>query len=189
MDERHWWIAQRVSQTFNANMQLLEAFICETDTLGKINQFLGQNGANKLFFYRQKDEPTAINVIDSLLKLPKTIQNNDSLIILYFLRYNTISEVSPTQIAKEIQCGEIKNASQIFFSIYNDLFLPLFKTNKDWGDCNDQTKTQTILNLEKYVASIGSIIQENKNARNLVSLTISDTTCVQLLIAGYLQRS
>jgi dynein heavy chain len=179
MDERHWWIAQRISQTFNTQLQLLEAFICAPDTLDKINSFLGLNGANKLFFYRQKDESVdnTINVIDSLLKLPKTIQNNDSLIILYFLRYNTTNDVNPAHISKEIQCGEIKNASQIVFNIYNDLFLPLFKANRDWGDCNDETKTQIILNMDKYVSNIGSIIQENKNARNLVRLSICIAFC------------
>jgi dynein heavy chain len=171
MDERHWWIAQRISQTFNVNLQHLESFICDEDTLNKINNFLGLNGANKLFFYRQKDEliDSKINAIDSLLKLPKAaVPSNDSLIILYFLRYNTTNDVHSSQISKEIQCGEIKNASQIIYHIYNDLFLPLFKANKDWGDCNDETKTQIILNMDKYVNNIGTIIQENKNARNLV---------------------
>ena len=159
MDERHWWIAQRIGQAFNidttqpADNSFLESFICNSVVLEKINNFLCINGSNKLFFCCLKDEISQRNltVIDSLLKLPKEL-NADNTVILYFVRHDTNQEVSQTQIFKEVFCGEIKNASQILFNVYNEFFMPMFKANKDWSNCTEDYKIQVVHNVEKMVS-------------------------------------
>lgn len=177
MDERHWWIAQRISHAFQLDLSLpndstfMENFICDPTTLDKINQFLCMNGTNKIFFYCTKDEVSSRNIqlLDSLLKLPKNIlQNIDNAIIVYFVRHDTNQEVNQTQIHKEVFCGEIKNISHILFSIYNDILLPSFKANKNWGSCSDEAKTQIVHNMEKYVNSIGTILHDSQSTKNLM---------------------
>ena len=215
MDERHWWIASRLSQAFGVDpsSSFLEKFICQPDNIEKINNFLCMNGNNKLFFYSYKNEnpsmplPSAkfneIYITDNLLKLPREVfltnpgdsqrgndtltsanmlstsmtsanvaaQNKgiDNLVILYFLRHDTLQEVSQTQIYKEVYCGEIKNCSQIVFNIYNDLLLTLFETNKNWGSCNETNKAQSIKNMVKYVNGINELAIDNQSFKNLVN--------------------
>ena len=174
MDERHWWIAQRISQTFSIDESsgFLEKFICDPHTIEKINNFLCMNGSNKLFFTCSKDEVgklSSITVIDNLLKLQKTPANNvDNLIILYFIRHDTMQEISQNQIFKEVYCGEIKNASQILYNVYNDLLFTIFGSNKNWGNCNENTQSQLIRNMEKYVNGINDFSADGQNLKNMV---------------------
>ena len=175
MDERHWWIAQHIGHVFKidlsiqANNSFMEKFILDAEVLEKVNGFLCMNGSNKLFFCCLKNELEDRNILtlDSLLKIPKHMsQNVDNVIILYFLRHDTNQEISQAYIHKEVYCGEIKNVSNILFNIYNDLLLPSFKANKDWGSCSDETKTQIVHNMEKYVNTIGTILHDNQGSKS-----------------------
>ena len=228
MDERHWWIASRLSQAFGIDpaSSFLEKFICQPDNIEKINNFLCMNGNNKLFFYSYKNENATaplvsakfneIFIVDNLLKLPRELfvanmidsqrgtnetqtsvnmlntsltSNNtampnkgiDNLVILYFLRHDTLQEVSQTQIYKEVYCGEIKNCSQIIYNIYNDLLLTLFETNKNWGNCTETNKTQSIKNMVKYVNGINELAIDNQSYKNLVNsyveMSLGTTKC------------
>jgi dynein heavy chain len=176
MDERHWWIAGRISQAFSIDSSsgFLEKFICEASNLEKINTFLCTNGSNKLFFCGVKGELAAhysnITVCDNLLKLVKEDHGHlDDLIILYFIRHDTIQEVSQTQIFKEVFCGEIRNVSQILFNVYSDLLLTMFESNKSWSESkNDSGKLQSIRNMEKYVNAISEFSSDNQNLKNMV---------------------
>lgn len=57
MDERHWWIAGKIQESFKIggyeNPSLLEDFMCEESTLGIVNRFLKAGGPCRLFFYCQ----------------------------------------------------------------------------------------------------------------------------------------
>ena len=135
------------------------------------------NGNNKLFFYNSKEEigqHSSINIIDNMLKLPKSDFNIDDLVILYMIRHDTIQEVclNPAQISKEIYCGEIKNVSQILFNVYNDLLFTVFESNKNWGKCSDQNKAQSIRNMEKYVNAINEFSVDSQNLKNMVFLLL-----------------
>jgi hypothetical protein len=179
MDERHWWIAQRISQTFgiDSNSRLVEKLITEPSNLEKVNNFLCMNGSNKLFFFNNRDEigkNSTINIIDNLLKIPRNNQISiENLVILYMIRHDTIQEVSlnVTQISKEIYCGEIKNVSQILYNVYNDLLFTIFESNKNWGNCSEQVKSQSILNMEKYINAINEFSVDNQSLKNMVILT------------------
>lgn len=178
MDERHWWIAKRIAQAFSIDPSsgFLEKFVCEAATLEQINNFLSMNGSNKLFFVRHKelDQLSNITVVDNLLKLPDTNVTNeqtsqaDNSLILYFIRHDTIQEISSAMISKEVFCGEIKNVSQILFNVYNDLLLTMFESNKNWGTCTDTNKHQAIKNMEKYVNSINEFSLDNQGFKNMV---------------------
>ena len=60
MDERHWWIAGKIQESFHIggydNPTLLEDFMCEHSTMDVINHFLGPRGPRRLFFYCEKPE-------------------------------------------------------------------------------------------------------------------------------------
>lgn len=182
MDERHWWIAKRISQAFDLDTgsTYLEKFICEPVNLEKINSFLCVNGSNKLFVCGTENQvavdehntdPSRWNllILDELLKSPKTmLQNLDNTIVLYFIRHDTIHEVSQSQIHKEVFCGEIRSVSQILFNVYNDLLLCLFGSNRSWAASNEATKAQSVRNMQKYVNSISEFSADSRNQKNMV---------------------
>ena len=65
MDERHWWIAGKIQESFKIggydNPTLLEDFMCEESTLNKVNKFFRAGGPCRLFFYCQKPESGVIS--------------------------------------------------------------------------------------------------------------------------------
>lgn len=185
MDERHWWIAKRISQAFDldSGSPLLEKLICEQLNLERINSFLCVNGTNKLFVCGTEiqsinEEIVAdfsrssnwdIFILDELLKAPKSMmQNLENTIVLYFIRHDTIHEVNQSFIHKEVFCGEIRNVSQILHSVYNDLLFSLFETNYNWGFSNNAIKAQSIRNMEKHVNCISDLSFDNRNQKNMV---------------------
>lgn len=194
MDERHWWIANRVSQTFaveSSSSGFLERFICEASNLEKINTFLCMNGSNKLFFCGLKaaiTHYTDLLVCDNLLKIPKTfVENVDDSIILYFIRHDTTQEVSPTHIYKEVYCGEIRNVSQILYNVYSDLLFSMFESNQHWNapfsssssvTRYDMSKLQSVRNMEKCVNAISEFSADNQNLKNMVILSLARFTIV-----------
>lgn len=174
MDERHWWIAQRIAQAYSIDPSsgFLEKFICDPMNIEKINNFLCMNGNNKLFFFSNKLESgqfSEIFVFENLLRIPKNLHDNlENSVILYFIRHDSIQEVSQTQIYKDVFCGEIKNVSQILFNVYNDMLLTMFESNKNWGNCSETNKLQLIRNMEKYVNGISEFSVDNQSQKNLV---------------------
>lgn len=190
MDERHWWIAQRIAQAFSIDPSsgFLEKFVCEPSNLEQINNFLCMNGSNKLFFVRNKElnQISNIIVVDNLLKLPDTQVTEDSAnqadnsVILYFIRHDTIQEVSPSLISKEVFCGEIKNISQILFNVYNDMLLTMFQSNKDWGSCTETNKYQAVKNMEKYVNSINDFSMDHQGSKNMMLKRVETDALVEL---------
>ena len=174
MDERHWWIAQRAVQAFSIETSsgFLEKFICEPSNFEKISNFLCMNGNNKLFFLSTKQESGnfgEITIYENLLRIPKQFfENLEKTVILYFIRHDSIQEVSPTQIHKEVYCGEIKNVSQILHNVYSDLLLTMVEANNNWGNCNETNKGQIIRIMEKNINSINEISFDNQSQKNMV---------------------
>jgi hypothetical protein len=209
MDERHWWIAERVSQTYfiDSSSNILENFICEPNNLDIINLFLCMGGSNKLFFHGNKEDkrknqssPPVITIYDNLLKIPanqldlslssprtisetttinnttdqtdasSTTNNSTEMTILYMIRHDTMQEVSLNQIHKEVFCGEIKNANQILYNVYNDMLMPIFETNKNWSKCNETNRSQIMKNMKKYINSISEYSIDRQNVKKLVKI-------------------
>jgi len=108
-----------------------------------------------------------ISVLENLLSLQVNV-NVENLTILYFIRHDNTQEVSPTQIFKEVFCGEIKNVSQILFNVYNDMLLKAFETNKNWGNISDTNKNQAIRNMEKFVNGINQFSVDNQSTKTTV---------------------
>jgi dynein heavy chain, axonemal len=175
MDERHWWIAHKIVETFaldNISSGKIEKFMCDSNVLEKVNDFINPNGINKLFFYCKKinlGQLSSIELIDNILKFSKEVKENiDNLIILYFIRIDTLQELSQAQIHKQIYCGELKNVSQMLQNIYSDFLLPLLQANKEWGKCDEGGKMQIVKNIQKYVNSVDYLTTDKQSIKNTV---------------------
>ncbi|XP_041462850.1 dynein heavy chain 8, axonemal-like [Lytechinus variegatus] len=183
MDERHWWIATKIQESFhiggfNDNPTLLEDFLCEPRTLELINQFLGQGGLNKLFFYSDRPQTSALqpsglqstrqlHVVDSLANLNDV--NIEETTCLYFLRHSVEKEVDPVRMEKDIFCGELRHSVlDNLNTLLSDIFLPLLKAQKDWGLCSEENKNQCLNNLERYAAALSETVNVPSSARQQV---------------------
>ncbi|XP_071818739.1 dynein axonemal heavy chain 5-like isoform X4 [Apostichopus japonicus] len=183
MDERHWWIATKIQESFHIggfgdNPTLLEDFLCEPQTLELINQFLGAGGTNKLFFYSDRPQSTSVNpsglqstrqlhVVNSLATLKGV--NIEETTCLYFLRHDVSSEVDPVRMEKDIFCGELRHSVlDNLNTVLSDIFLPLLKAQKDWGKCSYENVNQCLTNLERYAGVLAETVNVPASARQQV---------------------
>lgn len=162
MDERHWWFATKLQETFHVGAYdsptMLEDFMAEQSTLDYINDFLAPEGHTKLFFYCPKADPNSLlprkmNVSSSCAKL-KEIMDGEA-ICLYFLRSNLERVIDPTCVEKEVFCGEIKENPLVqFSSLLSEIFSPILHAQKDWGHCLEDDIAHFLNQFDKYTNTL-----------------------------------
>ncbi|KAG8444848.1 hypothetical protein GDO86_009850 [Hymenochirus boettgeri] len=164
MDERHWWIAGKVQQTFQIGEEeastSVEAFFLQAENLHLINRFLQAEGLQTIFFIAETKEIT--NTTRWQLRLLSDLQSMENMTgrmafptILYFLRSKTNCDVDPAQMEREIFCGEIKeNPAESLRCLLNELYIPVLRAQKDWGLCSPESVAHFLSGLEKYVTAI-----------------------------------
>ena len=162
MDERHWWFATKLQETFHIgafdNPTMLEDFMAEQSTLDFINDFLAPEGHKKLFFYCPKADPTSLiprkmNVTSSCARL-KEIMDGEA-ICLYFIRSNLERIIDPTCVEKEVYCGEIKQNPLVHFSLLlSELFAPILHAQKDWGHSREEEVVHFLNQIDKYTNTL-----------------------------------
>ncbi|CAF1032650.1 unnamed protein product [Adineta ricciae] len=192
MDERHWWIASKVEQTFcidktsSTDASFTETFFRRPDVLSKINSFLCAKGSNKLFFYTTRDNLYAKeiiccnNIVDEYVLVNEPL---DNLVLLFFIRSDTSSDatISP---ASDIYCGEIKHPTQMTSLLYSQTLLPLFKkelsTNTHDSYNQTSTKTAIVTQMEKQIDGINATCHSLHKDKNLLLKRADAETLHQL---------
>ncbi|XP_052242570.1 uncharacterized protein LOC127852659 [Dreissena polymorpha] len=176
MDERHWWIASKIQETFKIggydNPTLLEDFIIEDITLGKINKFLKASGPCRLFFYCEKPETGVLStrelhVTGTLASLKDT--NLEGVNILYFLRNRVDKDVDGTRMERDIFCGELKhNTIETLTTLLSDVYIPLLKAQKDWGECNPDGQSQLMNNMDKFLTALNESTASLQSSKQMM---------------------
>ena len=183
MDERHWWIAGKIQESFHIggfdNPTLLEDFMCEYETLDMINQFLNPGGQCRLFFYCDKADAGALSTrqlhITGNLATLRNVTLED-VTILYFLRQNIDAEVDPMHMEREIFCGELKgNTIENLSSLLSDIYVPLIKSRKDWGNCTSENQMLLMHNLDKVLSSLTESSAASHSSKHVVRIYLEST--------------
>ena len=161
MDERHWWFATKLQETYRIGAQdsptMLEDFMAEQTTLDYINDFLAVGGHTKLFFYCPKPSMDALAsrqmfVTNTTAKHREVL--NELAICLYFLRSNADHVIESTRVEKEVFCGEIKESPLLTFNLLvNDIFAPILRAQKTW-DCNEESIALFLTQFEKLSSTL-----------------------------------
>ncbi|CAF3476774.1 unnamed protein product [Rotaria socialis] len=180
MDERHWWIAAKVEQTFGidktstADASFTESFFRRPDVVEKMNSFLFAKGSNKLFFYTTRDRLASKDIaccqtiVDEFAIVNEPL---DNIILLYFIRSDTSSDatISP---ASDIYCGEIKHPAQMTPLLYSQTLLQLFKKElvASSHDSSNRTATKAaiVTQMERYIDGIGATCHSLQKDKNLL---------------------
>lgn len=181
MDERHWWIAAKVEQTFcidkssTTDASFIESYFRRPDVLDKINHFLFAKGSNRLFFYTTRDHLyskeiiCSHNIVDEYGLVNEPL---DNIILLYFIRSDTSSDATISPVS-DIYFGEIKHPAQMTSLLYSQTLLPLFKkelaTNSTDSYPQAATKTAIVTQMEKYIDALGTTCHSLQKDKNLVS--------------------
>ncbi|CAG5121565.1 unnamed protein product, partial [Candidula unifasciata] len=162
MDERHWWIAGKIRESFKlgnvGNLAFLESFMCQENILSKVNLFLKAGGPCRLFFYSSKSlvsdiTTNEIQCTGNLATLKDIDLNNVT--VLYFLRNKTDKDVDSVKMERDIYCGELKqNTVGTLNSLLVDIYLPLIKAQKEWGHCSEEDQTNLMLSMDKFVTAL-----------------------------------
>jgi dynein heavy chain len=165
MDERHWWIATKVYETFGigggseGNPDVLEDFVRDERVYNMIGQFLAARGPCRLFFYCNKSADgnsvsgRTVHAVDSLAAIKDT--KLEDLCVLYMFRTNADTEVDASCIEKEIICGELKgNLIGNMTNILTEVYGSLFKAKSQWGKCSRESQSSLFHSLDKAVNSL-----------------------------------
>lgn len=173
MDERHWWIASNIQQTFRIHdtysPDILESYITEEKFLNPINNFLRCGGSKRLFvFYKTFEKEVA--QANSLV-LTTDVPNLERFTpILYFLRLDIETEIDPNRIHTEVLCGEIKQDCLKNFAVkLSEIYLPLFKVTKEWGKCPPERQGTILHSLEKYSSILNDACPSDDGVQMMVS--------------------
>ena len=182
MDERHWWIASKVEQTFGidkssaADASFSETYFRRSDILDKMNSFLFAKGSNKLFFYTTRDRlytkdiTCCHSIFDEYALVNEPL---DNIILLFFIRSDTSSDATISPIP-DIYCGEIKHLAQMTSLLYSQTLLPLFKkelaTNSNDNYQQVATKTAITTQMERHIDGISATCRSLQKDKNLVRI-------------------
>ncbi|XP_070190368.1 uncharacterized protein [Littorina saxatilis] len=173
MDERHWWVAGKIQESFKIggydNPTLLEDFMCEESTLNKVNKFLRAGGPCRLFFYCQIPESGVISTrelhVTGNLAMLKDV-DLDKVTVLYLLRNRTDKDVDPNHMERDIFCGELKhNTIEALSSLLSDVYIPIVRAQNDWGHCNDEGQTHLMHSMDKFVIALNETAASMRHSR------------------------
>ena len=178
MDERHWWFASKLQETFHFggydNPTLLEDFLSESDVVDLINKFLSPGGPRKLFFYCDAaplsshcspvpnlgggGEGRAMSASSRHLHLVSQLTRDvlaQGCVCLYVLRRNMEAEVDVSQMEKELFSGELRHSVlSSLATLLAEAYNPLLHSQKNWRDCSDETIANFLQNFNKFSNSL-----------------------------------
>lgn len=166
MDERHWWIATKLQQTFKSNQlnssNFAEDFLSDQEIVEKINEFIAADGSNKLIFYGdneiQNEEGSQIGagkiqVSTSVVRLKEALLENSVSVV--FIRTDAGHEIEPVSIERETFVVELKsNVLSVYAGLLNNAFVPCFKAQTNWGECFDHDIVEFLMHTDKYASAL-----------------------------------
>ena len=174
MDERHWWFAAKLQETFHFggydNPTLLEDFLSEPDVVDAINSFLSSGQPSKLFFYcndvlsSSSPTPSPGNVLDVPTTANRQLHVTSKLttdvvsqgcVCLYILRKDVQGEVDISQMEKELFCGELRHSVlSSLASLLAEVYTPLLHSQRKWGECSDERVSSFLQSFDKLSNTI-----------------------------------
>ena len=96
--------------------------------------------------------------------------------VLYFLRNRTDKDVDASRMERDVFCGELKhNTIEALSSLLSDIYIPITRAQKDWGDCNDEGQSHLMHSMDKFVIALNETAASMRHSRQWVSLSHDDT--------------
>lgn len=179
MDERHWWFASKLQETFHFggydNPTLLEDFLSEQEVVDLINKFLSPGGPKKLFFYCDAAPPSShcspvpggggeggegqVSSVSSrqLHLVPQLTRDvlAQGCVCLYVLRADTQTEVDASMMERELYCGELRHSVlSSLATLLSEAYKPILHSQRNWQQCSDDIVSNFLQNFNKFSNSL-----------------------------------
>lgn len=193
MDERHWWFASKLQETFHFggfdNPTLLEDFLSDPDVTELINSFLAPGEPRKLFFYCDEPPPprdgsrTPSASSRRLRASPELTSEavNRGKVCLYVLRADPSNEVEPSQMEREVFCGEIRHSAlSSLAALLCEAYNPLLHSQKDWGECSEAAVTSFLDNFDRHSSALLETASLSQTRRPLLPRPSAELQAMQL---------
>lgn len=191
MDERHWWFASKLQETFHFgsydNPTLLEDFLSEPEVGELINRFLSPGEPQKLFFYCNATPPSSLcsptmlgppnqsfaspcpsrmlHVVPSLVRDVLA----QGCVCLYILRKNTKEVVDSSMMEKELFCGVIRHSVLSSLAmLLTEAYLPVLHSQVDWGQCSEDVVASFLQNFTKCSSLLCGVATEAQMKRPIL---------------------
>ena len=164
MDERHWWFASKLQETFHFggydNPSLLEDFLSDPEVVDLINEFLAPGEPRKLFFHCNEPPsdgsraPSASRRLRATSELtPEAVSRGG--VCLYVLRADPEREVEPDEMEEELFCGELRHSVlSSLASLLSEAYMPLLHTQKNWGECSEAAVKSFLHTFDKFSSAL-----------------------------------
>ena len=164
MDERHWWFASKLQDTFHFggydNPTVLEDFLSDPEVVDLINDFLAPGEPRKLFFYCDQPAsdgsrtPSASRRLHATSELTSDVVSGGR-VCLYVLRAETDKEVEQSQMERELFCGELRHSVlSSLASLLSEAYTPLLHSQKNWGECSDVAVANFLQTFDKFSSAL-----------------------------------
>ena len=133
MDSRHWWLVNRVQETFqfgtNDSPVLYEQFLADASHIREMNKFLSAQGCRLLIFYDtfSSDTPTSreLSVVTELAPGAEIYQESN-LAVVFFRPEVLTEELDLTSLQQDVMCLELKLTDlTAMLALISHLYLPM----------------------------------------------------------------
>lgn len=172
MDERHWWFASKLQETFHFggydNPSLLEDFLSDFEVAEIISKFLGPGEPRNLFFYCEEEveeeDSRAPSAPSRQLHVTSHLRKDvfsKSQVCLYVLRKGTDGEVDVSQLDRELYCGELRHSAVSSLStLLEEAYAPLLRRQRNWGACTQENVSNFLQTFERLSSALSESAAE-----------------------------
>ena len=168
MDERHYWFASKLQETFRFggydNPSLLEDFLSDFEVAETISRFLGPGEPGILFFYCEEEATIATSGCSRQLHVTSQLKKDvlsKSKVCLYVLRRSLAGEVDTSQLDKELFCGELRHSAISSLStLLTEAYAPLLKRQRDWGACTRENVSSFFQTFDRLSSALSESAAE-----------------------------
>ena len=198
MDKRHWWFASKLQETFHFggfdNPTLLEDFLTDPDVTELINSFLAPGEPRKLFFYCDEPPPLKDGSSFNYVTLAPTVSPrrlhatsgltsealNRGKVCLYVLRADASNEVEPSQMERELFCGEIRHSAlSSLAALLCEAYNPLLHSQKDWGECSEAAVASFLETFDRHSSALLETASLSQARRQLLPRPSAELQAMQ----------
>ena len=198
MDKRHWWFASKLQETFHFggfdNPTLLEDFLTDPDVTELINSFLAPGEPRKLFFYCDGPTPLKDGSSFNYVTLAPTVSPrrlhatseltsealNRGKVCLYVLRADASNEVEPSQMERELFCGEIRHSAlSSLAALLCEAYNPLLHSQKDWGECSEAAVASFLETFDRHSSALLETASLSQARRQLLPRPSAELQAMQ----------
>lgn len=182
MDERHYWFATKLQDTFRFggydNPSLLEDFLSDYEVTDTISRFLAPGGPRTIFFYCEEEAADVatggLPAGGSSRQLHVAVRMRPDVLLrskvcLYVMRHSLDGDIDASQLDKELFCGELRHSAISNLStLLTEAYGPVLRRQTDWGACTKDNVSSFFQTFDRVSYSLAELAAESLTQRAML---------------------